>query len=81
LQLPPRPMLPLVILNISADVLGSLFFVLAVQTGRMDIAAVLASLYSGATVLLAWLILREKINGRQWVGIVTALLAIILITL
>jgi len=81
LQLPPRPMLPLVILNISADVLGSLFFVLAVQAGRMDIAAVLASLYSGATVLLAWLILREKINGRQWVGIVTALLAIILITL
>jgi drug/metabolite transporter (DMT)-like permease len=81
LQLPPRPMLPLVILNVSADVLGSLFFVLAVQSGRMDIAAVLASLYSGATVLLAWLILREKINPKQWAGILMTLAAIILITM
>jgi drug/metabolite transporter (DMT)-like permease len=81
LQLPPRPILPLVILNISADVLGSLFFILAVQSGRMDIAAVLASLYSGATVLLAWLILREKISPKQWVGIMITLAAIILITI
>ncbi|MFN8383514.1 MAG: DMT family transporter [Anaerolineales bacterium] len=81
LHLPSRPILPMVILNVSADVLGSLFYVLAVQSGRMDIAAVLGSLYSGATVLLAWLILREQINSRQRIGIAIALLAIILITI
>jgi drug/metabolite transporter (DMT)-like permease len=80
-HLPSRSMLPLVIFNVSVDVLGSLFFILAVQSGRMDIAAVLGSLYSGATVLLAWLILREKINGLQRIGVAIALLAIILITI
>jgi uncharacterized membrane protein len=80
-HLPSRPMLPLVILNVSADVLGSLFYVLAVQSGRMDIAAVLGSLYSGATVLLAWFFLREKIIGVQRLGIAIAMLAIVLITL
>ena len=81
LYLPSRPILPMVILNVSADVLGSLFYVLAVQSGRMDIAAVLGSLYSGATVLLAWLFLREKIIGMQRLGIAIAMLAIVLITL
>lgn len=81
LHLPSRPILPMVILNVSADVLGSLFYVLAVQSGRMDIAAVLGSLYSGATVLLAWLFLHEKIIGIQRLGIAIAMLAIVLITL
>jgi drug/metabolite transporter (DMT)-like permease len=42
---------------------------------------VLGSLYSGVTVLLAWLILHEKISGVQRIGIAIALLAIILITI
>jgi len=81
LHLPFRSILPLVLLNISVDVLGSVFFILAVQSGRMDIAAVLGSLYSGVTVLLAWLILREKISSVQRIGVAIALLAIILITI
>ncbi len=81
LHLPSRSMLPLVLLNISVDVLGSVFFILAVQSGRMDIAAVLGSLYSGVTVLLAWLVLREKISNIQRIGVAIALLAIILITI
>ena len=81
LHLPSRSMLPLVLLNISVDVLGSVFFILAVQSGRMDIAAVLGSLYSGVTVLLAWLVLREKISSIQRIGVAIALLAIILITI
>ncbi len=81
LHLPSRSILPLVLLNISVDVLGSVFFILAVQSGRMDIAAVLGSLYSGVTVLLAWLILREKISSIQRIGVAFALLAIILITI
>jgi drug/metabolite transporter (DMT)-like permease len=53
---------------------------LAGQTGRLDVAAVLSSLYPGTTVLLAWLILKEKINKIQWLGIFAALGAIVLLT-
>lgn len=72
---------PLVILNAGLDVGGNAFYVLASQTGRLDIAAVLSSLYPGITVLLAWLILKERINTAQKLGILTALAAIVLMTL
>jgi drug/metabolite transporter (DMT)-like permease len=81
LHLPSKNILPLVLLNTLFDFGGSVFFILAGQSGRMDVAAVLGSLYSGATVLLAWIILREKISRSQWAGIALALMAIILITL
>ncbi len=46
----------------------------------MDVSAVLSSLYPGMTVFLAWLILKEKLQSTQWVGILLALFAIILMT-
>ncbi len=80
-KIPDRSVWPLVILNTVLDIGGSLFYIIAGQIGRMDISAVLASLYSGATVLFAWLILKEKINRQQAVGIGFALLAVILMTI
>ncbi len=80
LQLPSRSIWPLMTLNTALDIGGSLFYILAGQSGRMDLAALLASLYSGVTVWLAWLVSHEKISSRQWLGILMTLVAIILIT-
>jgi drug/metabolite transporter (DMT)-like permease len=72
---------PTVLLNGVLDIGGNLFFVLAGQTGRLDISAVLSSLYPGSTVLLAWFFLKERISRTQWIGIFAAMIAIILFTL
>lgn len=80
MPLPSRSIWPLMALNTALDVGGSLFYILAGQSGRMDLAALLASLYSGVTVWLAWLISHEKITRKQWLGIVMTLAAIMLIT-
>ena len=67
-----------VLVNAILDVGGNFFYLFALQFGRLDISAILSSLYPGATVLLAWFILKEKISRPQWVGILIALLAIAL---
>jgi drug/metabolite transporter (DMT)-like permease len=54
-------------------------FQLAVQRGLLSIAGVVASLYPGVTVLLAALILRERIHATQGLGLGLAATAVILI--
>lgn len=78
---PPRSLWPMIALCGVLDTAGNGLYVLAGQLGRMDVAAVLSSLYPAATVALAWLILKERIARPQMVGIFSALVAIILITL
>jgi transporter family protein len=61
------------------DGLGSLFYVLATQSGRLDGSAVLSSLYSAVTVVLAFIFLGERVGWLQGAGIVAALAAILLL--
>lgn len=77
----PRSAWTVVFFNATLDVGGNLFYILASRLGRLDTAAVLSSLYPGATVLLAWLLLKERIAFKQWIGIAAALGAILLFTL
>jgi len=70
----------LIALNALLDVGGNGCYILAGQTGRMDVAAVLSSLYPGATVFMAWLLLKEKLSRLQFAGVVVALVAILLLT-
>jgi drug/metabolite transporter (DMT)-like permease len=71
----------ILVLNGLFDVSGNAFFIIATQTGRLDVAAVLGSLYPGGTVLLAWIFLRERLSRNQWIGIFAALMAIVLLTI
>lgn len=73
--------IPFVLLNGLLDIGGNSFYILAGQTGRLDIAAVLGSLCPGVTILLAGIILHERLNRMQWIGILAAMIAIVLMTL
>lgn len=77
---PTRASLFPILMSGLLDTLGNGLYALAAQLGRVDIAAVLGSLYPGATVLLAWILLKEHINRQQVAGIAAALAAIVLIT-
>jgi drug/metabolite transporter (DMT)-like permease len=61
------------------DMGGNLWYLLAAQQGRLDVAAVLASLYPVVTIVLAAAVLRERIGRVQAVGILAAAGAIVLI--
>ena len=62
------------------DSAGNALFIAATQHGRLDVAAVLSSLYPASTVLLARVLLKEKISRTQIAGIVGALASVALIS-
>jgi drug/metabolite transporter (DMT)-like permease len=63
------------------DTSGNLLFIAATRAGRLDIAAVLASLYPASTILLAAWMLGERLSRRQTIGMGIAAVAIGMISL
>ncbi|HUZ04868.1 MAG TPA: hypothetical protein VMU62_05895 [Acidobacteriaceae bacterium] len=61
------------------DTGGNFLFLAATRVGRLDIAAVLSSLYPASTILLAAWLLQERTSKRQSFGIASAVLAVALI--
>ena len=77
-----RPALLLVAVSGIGDMSANALFLLATQAdGQLAITGVLASLYPVSTVVLAQLLLRERLARAQVAGLGTAVAAVVLITL
>jgi len=61
------------------DMLANLLYMIATRSGPLSVVVTLASLYPASTVLLARVILHERLNARQWIGIACALVAVVAI--
>lgn len=75
----PRRLLPTVVGIGLLDMAGNATFLFAAQAGPLAVAAVLSSLYPVGTVILAALVLRERVTRGHGVGIALAAVAIVLI--
>jgi len=62
------------------DVLANICYVAATRTGAFGLAVVLASLYPGVTVLLARVVLGERLRWIQRAGLGLAAIGILLVT-
>lgn len=72
---------PIAILSGVLDAGGNALYMLARQYTREDIAVVLSSVYPAINVVLAWLIVKEAISKKQWLGVVLCVVAVGLISI
>jgi len=75
----PRGLAWLVIGGGVLDMLANVLYLLATRYGSLAVAVTLVSLYPASTVLLARVVLRERLSGLQLMGIGGALVAVLLI--
>jgi drug/metabolite transporter (DMT)-like permease len=75
-----RGVLPLAAIAGILDTTGNLLYTASSLTGRLDVAAVLSSLYPAGTILLAMLLLRERATRSQTVGMALAIVAVAMIS-
>lgn len=62
------------------DTIGNLFYIQASRIGRLDVAALVCSMYPAGTILLAAIVLREWPTRRQLGGMALALAAVALLS-
>jgi uncharacterized membrane protein len=76
----PRSVLVLVLACGAIDVLANALYLVAAASGSLGLVATLASLYPASTVLLARLVLGERLRPVQSLGLACAGVAIVMIT-
>ncbi|MGW4929797.1 EamA family transporter [Agromyces sp. NPDC004153] len=59
----------------AVDVVANGLLLVGIRAGDLSVAAVLGAMYPAGTILLAALVLKERIAPVQWVGLVLALTA------
>jgi drug/metabolite transporter (DMT)-like permease len=74
-----RPVMKITVACGVVDILANALYVLATRHGSLSVVVTLSSLYPASTVLLARVVLGERLSGVQAVGIVCALVAVVLI--
>lgn len=77
--IPARGSVAIVLVTGVIDMSANVLYVLSVYAGYLSIAAVLTSLYPGSTVLLARIVLGERLAIVQKVGVALALAGVALI--
>ncbi len=63
------------------DVTANLFYLLATRRGLLAIAATLTSMYPATTIVLARVVVKERLHSLQLVGFVCAAVGVVLITI
>ncbi len=76
LRLPARGALPLLGLMGVLDCIALGIVIAAAGMARPEFASVAASTFGMITVILAWAILRERMTGGQWLGVLLTFAAI-----
>ena len=77
--MPRRESMPIVIGGGALDILANILYLLAVRRGLLSIVATLTSLYPASTIILARIVLRERLRLLQQAGVACAAVAIVLI--
>jgi drug/metabolite transporter (DMT)-like permease len=77
----PRRVLPVVVAAGIGDVTANALYLIATQHGQLAVTGVLASLYPASTVVLAQLVLHERLVRTQAAGLAAAAAAVVLIAL
>lgn len=78
LEAPTRQTIPAAFSG-TLDMVGNIFYLTALRHTLISVAAVLASLYPASTVMLARIVLKERLGRVQWIGIACAAAGIALI--
>ncbi|HZS59457.1 MAG TPA: DMT family transporter, partial [Gemmatimonadaceae bacterium] len=76
LALPKPALRALLLVHAACGVLGYIAYSSGLSTGHIAIVTVLSSLASGVTVLLARVVLSERLTRRQWAGVGAILLGV-----
>jgi drug/metabolite transporter (DMT)-like permease len=75
-----RRLLLIAIVSGAIDATANVCYILATRAGEFGLAVVITSLYPGATVLLARVVLRERVRAVQQVGLLLAAVGVVLVT-
>lgn len=78
---PPRRFWPFLLPAAVLDTAGNIAYNLGVTHALTAVVVVLSSLFSAVTVLLAWIVLGERLARWQWVGVIAILAGVALVSL